>query len=274
MKRILLLTDFSKNASNAITYAMQFFSGDTITFYVLNVQKVSKYITSDLIASPKKSIYDSVIKNPKKALEILVNDLKKEYANEDYTFEGICDYDSFVSAIKQLVEIEHVDMIVMGTNGASSIKEAVFGSNTIQVIEKVDLPILVIPKKHKFCKPSQVLFINETEISLEKNIVKPLLGIISKFNSHLNVLTMVNQNEQDKYNLQKETLNSFFKDTILNFYTDQNKSIENAVEHIIATKEVHLVAKIIHVESFFKRIFTKASMTEITYASKIPLLFL
>ncbi|WP_157972915.1 universal stress protein [Aureibaculum luteum] len=274
MKRILLLTDFSNNASNAIAYAMQFFSGDTIEFYVLNVQKVSKYITSDLIASPKKSIYDSVIKNPKKTLEILVNDLKKEYANEAYTFEGVCDYDSFVSAIKQLVEIEHVDMIVMGTNGASSIKETVFGSNTIQVIEKVDLPILVIPNNYKYCKPSQVLFINDTEISMNKNIVKSLVGIISKFHSDLNILTIVNQNEQDKYNLQKEALNSFFKDTALNFYSDQNMSIENAVEHFTATKEIQLIAKIIHVESFFKRIFSKASATEITYASKIPILFL
>ena len=89
MRNILLLTDFSKNASNAIDYAMRLFSGTTCRFYVLNVQKVSRYITSDLIASSKASVYDAIVKNPKKSIENLVDRLEKKYENEEYYFEGV-----------------------------------------------------------------------------------------------------------------------------------------------------------------------------------------
>ena len=70
MKNILLLTDFSKNAQNAIDYALQFFLGEDLNFYILNVHKSSSYTMGDLMTtSPGSSVYDSIIKNPKAKLK-------------------------------------------------------------------------------------------------------------------------------------------------------------------------------------------------------------
>ena len=42
MKNILIPTDFSENATNAITYALEYFSGVSVNFYLLHVQLKSR----------------------------------------------------------------------------------------------------------------------------------------------------------------------------------------------------------------------------------------
>lgn len=265
MENILLLTDFSTNANNAIDYAMQLFKDDDVNFKLLNVQKVSRYITSDLITSPKKSVYDAVIKKPKKTLEILVDDLRKKYNKGNFSFEGVCDYDSFISAVKQIVEIKNIDLVVMGTNGISGVKETIFGSNTIQIIKKIDLPILVIPENYQFVKPEEVLLINDAEMEAYKNSMNILSHIISKFDTQVNVLTI-----DDK----RENLNSYFKGVKLNVIDGKGKSLVHEIELYNSKNEIHLIAKAINLKSFFKRFFSTSTYPKIAYASKVPLLFL
>ena len=265
MQNILLLTDFSKNASNALDYAMQLFSGTTCRFYVLNVQKVSKYITGDLIVSSQASVYDAIVKNPKKSIENLVDDLEKKYRDEDYYFEGICDYDSFISAVKQVVKIKHIDLIVMGTNGVSGVKEAVFGSNTVQIVKTIDLPILIVPEDCSYDKPDKILFINETDNVVNNNITVPLTHLISKNNSQLYVLLTNKTNENSNY---------LFKGINPNYFEVGGERIENIIENFVMGNKIDLVAKVVHTKSFFERIFSSSSTAKITYLSKVPILFL
>jgi len=78
MKNILLPTDFSENSLNAIDYAMHFFENWECDFYILNVQKVSEYISADLVAgSQTDTIYDSIASDNKK----LINQLVKKLSN-------------------------------------------------------------------------------------------------------------------------------------------------------------------------------------------------
>ncbi|HBY66520.1 MAG TPA: universal stress protein, partial [Flavobacteriaceae bacterium] len=93
MNTILLPTDFSENSKNAIIYALDFFRGQPCTFYFLNVQKVSQYVTADVrSASLKNSLYDAVIADNKKELSSFISAIKKEYENEEYIFHEKLDY--------------------------------------------------------------------------------------------------------------------------------------------------------------------------------------
>ncbi|MET2985157.1 universal stress protein [Aureibaculum conchae] len=265
MQNILLLTDFSENANNAIEYATQLLKGEATNFYVLNVQKASRYITSDLIMTPKKSVYDSVIKNPKEQINILVKNLAKRYDKEDFYFEGICDYDSFISAVKQVIEIKNIDFVVMGTNGISGVKEVVFGSNTIQVVRIIDLPILVVPENYEFNIPDKILFINETDSTIASNISLPLNYLIEKYNSQLYVLSINKKNKNS---------NDWFKSVKPNYFEVGGDRIENTIENFVKENKIDLVAKVVHIKSFFERIFSSSSTPKITYISKAPILFL
>lgn len=265
MQHILLLTDFSTNADNAIDYTMQLFDGEMCSFYILNVQKISKYITSDLISSPYKTVHDAIIKNPKKSLDLLIESLEKKYTNQEYLFEGICDYDNFISSVKQVIAIKNIDLIVMGTNGISNVKEAIFGSNTIQVLKTIDLPILVVPENYNYKNPDKILFINETNNTIDRKIIRPLNFFVSKFDSKLDVLST-----SETY----KKVNNLFKEIKSNYFELGNKPIENEIENFVAKNEIELVVKIVNTKSFFERIFSSSSTAKIAYLSKVPLLFL
>ena len=53
MKGILLPTDFSNNSLNAIDGAMQIFANSKCTFFILNVQKATSFISDDLMTAIK-----------------------------------------------------------------------------------------------------------------------------------------------------------------------------------------------------------------------------
>jgi len=275
MKNILLLTDFSFNAQNAIDFALQFFKGGTYNFFILNVQKVSNYSTSNLMAaSPKSSLYDSIIKNPKETLNKLIVQLKEKFKSEEYTFESICDYDDFVSAVSQTVKSKSIDLIVMGTNGATGAKEVVFGSNTINVIRRVNAPVLVIPQDYKYKVPSSILFTTNCNEKFNEKPLSPLMHIISRFNLELNILTL----EDDSTNRipmdKKVKMDDFFQGINHSFYSIESVPSDIAIDSFVQIKQVDLTAMVIDKESFLKRLISGSKTDEITYKSRVPLLIM
>jgi len=275
MKNILLLTDFSNNAQNAIDYAMEFFKEGAYQFFLLNVHKVSKYTTGDLMASTStNSVYDSIIKNPKAALKVMIEKLDKKYNNEDYSFESICDYDSFVSAVGQTVNSKNIDLIVMGTNGTTGAREVIFGSNTINVIRNIDCPVLVIPENYTYIKPNNVLFVTETEEDFAKKSLNPLVQIISKHHLELEILTLEKAQVITDTTIKKNEMSTFFKDIKHNFYSIVNVPADIAIDCFIQLKPVSLMAKVISKKSFFNRLFSGSTTDEITYNSRVPLLIM
>ena len=275
MKNILLLTDFSKNAKNAIDYALQFFKGEEYHFYILNVHKTSRYTMGDLMtSSPTSTVYDSIIKNPKATLKKYIDQLKETYANQPYNFEGICDYDEFISAIKQVVKLKKIDLIVMGTNGATGAKEVIFGSNTLSTIRNTDLPVLVIPEGFKFTKPNTILFVTEHNEVFAKKSLSPLVHIISKYDSELLILTLDKNNSVDLIKEKRDTIDSYFKGTQHSFYSISNIPADIAIDSFMQIKHADITAKIINKESFLKRMVSGSSTHDVTYKTRVPLLIM
>lgn len=275
MKNILLLTDFSKNAQNAIDYALQFFLGEDLNFYILNVHKSSNYTMGDLMTtSPGSSVYDSIIKNPKAKLKKIIIELENKYANESYSFEGVCDFDDFISAIKQTIELKDIDLIVMGTNGATNANEVIFGSNTLSTIRNVDHPILVIPEGFKFTKPNTILFVTEQDEVFAKKSLYPLSYIISKYDSELLILTLDNQNSIDLIAEKKNTIGSYFKGCQHSFYNISEIPADIAIDAFMQIKPVDITAKIINKKSFLTRLLKGSTTNAITYKTRVPLLIM
>ena len=276
MKNILLLTDFSDNSRNAIEYVLQFFKGGKYNFYILNVHKISKYTTGDLMTSSSdSSIYDSLIKNPKAALNNMIEKFKESYGDEDYSFEAICDYDAFISAVKQTVNLKKIDLIAMGTNGATGAVEVVFGSNTVSVIRHVNCPLLVIPQDYKYTALNNILFATEYKDEYKEEPLKSLKRIIEKHNTQLDILILSkNKIGIDSLKDKKIKIASFFKENKHTIYSIEEVPIDIAMDCFEQLKKVDMIAKIINKESFLKRLISGSKTDEITYKSRVPLLIM
>ena len=114
METILLPTDFSKNSLNAIDFAMKMFKETNCTFYILNIQKASSFVSDDLMtASPSVNLYQAIIDTAKKSLDNLIKSVKSKYKNSRHELIPIVDYDNFIDAINQMCEASKIDLIVM-----------------------------------------------------------------------------------------------------------------------------------------------------------------
>ena len=189
MNKILLPTDCSENSANAIRYALELYSGTQSTFYVLNVQKASSYATDDLlIASPGTSVYEAIVADNKERLEKFMDPLRKQYAQEDFDFQLKVDFDTLTDAIAQAVKQYEVDLVVMGSNGATGAAEVLFGSNTLKTIRAVNHPLLIIPEGYKFEGINDILFTLHQDEPIDEDPTAILRRLRERFDARLTLL--------------------------------------------------------------------------------------
>ncbi|NRR92160.1 universal stress protein [Winogradskyella undariae] len=271
MKNILLLTDFSENATNAIRYAMHFFESKKCTFYLMYVHKIGNYISDDLLISPKNSIYDSITKKPKAKLETLITILKNDFKTEDYHFETVVDYDVFTDAINQSITKFLIDFVIMGSNGTSNVKEVLFGSNTMNVIKKVKCKTIVVPKDYRFKPLNQFLVSLELDSALNTELIENIIDFTEDFHLKLHVLRIILGNNDSNIILRdKERLSLL--DAKYQYIEDV--PIDYAVSSYLQTNDINITAFIAQDKSFLKRLFNASPSKELKSRMKLPLLVL
>ena len=275
MKNILLPTDFSENSMNAIDYAMRFFENWECNFYILNVQKISEYISDDLVAGSKTdTIYDSIANDNKKLINQLVKKLSKKYKSQVYTFNGLFDYDDFISAVNQAVQFHSIDLIIMGSNGATGAKEHLFGSNTLQVIRNVECPTLTIPDHYKYAGIKSALFSTQRCEDFSFQGIKAFKEMLTMHQCELNVLELdddaiIMSRKEDNKCLQK-----LFPEHPYTYFCLNTIPGLIAVNTATQLLKVDIHAAFIEKETFLERLLFGSNTSTLVYRTLIPLLFL
>ncbi|MFK7783107.1 universal stress protein [Psychroserpens sp.] len=269
MKTILLLTDFSKSATNAIQYAMRFFESETCKFYVMHVHKAGSFISDDLMVSTTESIYESITKVPKQKLDALIGHLKKEFHNQNHTFDSIIDFDVFTDAVNQAVKKKSVDYVVMGSNGATSAKEIIFGSNTINVLRHVFCKTLVIPEGYTFKPISNFFLPLQYDDNLEYKQLNVIDEFIKQFNFKLHVLRTCKKGVVSTHSISDQDQLKQFE---YKYSVEKDIAFEQAVINYLKSDQIDMLSLIVHDKSFIKRFFTESPTIELSKIIKIPLL--
>jgi nucleotide-binding universal stress UspA family protein len=274
MKKILLPTDFSENSMNAITYAMRFFENWECDFFILNVQKMSDYLSDDLVSGSKTdSIYDSIATDNKKAINQLVKKLSKDYKSQSYTFRGLFDYDDFVSAVDQAVRFHSIDLIIMGTNGATGAKEILFGSNTLQVIRSLTCPVLAVSEGYTYNGIKRALFSTQKCQDYSFEGIKAFKDMLTIHQCQLHVLELddgaIISQEEDT-----DCLKKLFPEHAYTYHRLNTFPGLAAVNTATQLLKVDLHAVFIEKETFIDRLIFGSEISELAYNTMIPLLFL
>jgi len=160
-RKILLPTDFSANATQAIKYALELYKDKVCEFYLLNVFYInSKSIDSIANMVPGSELYEHSEAYSESGLAKLLNMLAlKDPSNPKHTFHTISTFNVPLEAIKIAVEEKDIDMIVMGTKGQTNSPSNFFGSTSVSVMEKVrNCPVIVVPELASIHIPKEIVF--------------------------------------------------------------------------------------------------------------------
>ncbi|MDD7887801.1 universal stress protein [Flavivirga sp. 57AJ16] len=274
MKTILLPTDFSINSMNSIDFALILFKDVACDFYLLNVHKASSFISDDMMKlSSSSTIYTTIIDAAKKSLANIISKVEMRYKNDKHHFHSIVDYDNFIDSIDQVSEKNQVDLIIMGTKGASGLQKVIFGNNTVRVMQRCKAPVLAIPDNCVFLNLSKVAFIVNNAISFNGEILKPLMDLVVLSNSKLHVLHVADENylEQDQRK-HVDFFNSSFANPIHDYIDVKTKDIYQTVHKYIENNDIKMLCMIGEKHSFLERLFNKHLVETFAFSIDVPFL--
>jgi len=277
MKQILIPTDFSENSNNAIQYALAFFKNTECDFYFLHVTLISNYGGSEFPLFPSAEVIDKTLLHPgKTALKSLVKKIKKQDTNPGHNFHLINTYNYFVDAVKEQIEEKYIDLIVMGTKGASGLSEIILGSNTGDIITQVKCPVLIVPEKAVFSIPKEIAFPTDYNIFYPSAILNYIVEFVKTYNSAIRILHVAKKDENlTDFQLEnKDFLHDFFMDKKHSFHRITSKKIEAGVQCFVESRNINMIVMVAKNINLFQRILFRPTVEEISYHIEIPFLVL
>lgn len=271
INNVLLPTDFSIVANNALRYAIEFCKKTESKLHLLHIKSIP-VMDASFPAETYQLILLEMDESTSRGFEKLESaELKSSgIPYEVYSATGFVT-DEIVSFSKE----KNIDLIVMGTTGASGLQELLVGSNSASVIGKSEIPVLVIPPSSTYSEPKHILYSSDYA-EPEFPAVSRLMFFADLFKSKVTVLHITT--ESDKY---FDSEHNFFarhkKQVSLEHVTVVNKAnteVTEAIEKHITEHHVDMLVMAKHSRGFFDRLFHRSLSKQMAYHTKIPLLVL
>ncbi|HUH45632.1 MAG TPA: universal stress protein [Arenibacter sp.] len=276
MKKILIPTDFSENAYGAMTYAVQLFEGEECTFYLLNSYTPAIYQSEYLLHSPGQIGLGDIYRiDSEDGLKHFRDRIITEYGNPKHRFEVRSAFSVLMEAIDDLVEEEEIDLIIMGTQGATGAKEIFLGSNTVHAIKRAKRPILAIPFRFEYNAPKKILFPTDYEIDYSTDLLKEVFLIADLHQATIDVLHIKNNYDFDNdLEMGKSKLKGLLSDKKHHFHEVPDRGIIEAINEAQIKYTSNFLVMVRNKHSFLENLFSKPVINQIGFHTKIPFLVL
>jgi nucleotide-binding universal stress UspA family protein len=279
MKNILIPTDFSENSWNAVKYALEFFKNTKCDFYLLHVTQIYNYASgeSPIMPLPAIEVIDkTVLKQAKTNIKKLIKKINLLPPNPKHNFYTLSNYDYFIDAVKAHVAEKNIDLIVMGTKGASGLKKVMIGSNTGDLITRVKCPVLIVPENAEFKEIQEIAFPTDYHLFYPTKILNSILEFTKMNDAALRIVHIAKKDEEiTEFQLEnKEFLSNYFAEEKHSFHRITNKKTEDGVQCFVESRDIDLIIMIAKSLNLFQRILFRPTVEEISYHTDVPFLVL
>lgn len=270
-KTILIPTDFSENAQNAINYAISMFSDEDPDYILLNSYRIipvgaEEYIT-DMADFEGMS---------KQGLEQTIKTIEKNFPHKKLNIEIVSKLGYPVEVMDKIVKRKNVDLAVMGTKGASGLREALIGSNTADAIKTLSCPVLAVPGNSTFSPLKNIAFAADFKDIDKEVLLNPMLEIAKKFKAELLVVHVEHQGVTVNVDeaLQGMRLHDFFSGIPHLFQEVEHDDPAEGIEAFIKTHTVDLLVSVARKHGFWEKLFRGSITEKLAMHTRIPMLAL
>lgn len=222
MKKILVPCDFSDQAVQAFKFAVDVARQSKGEVLLLTVIEVP--VVHEAALMPSISFEEVFLKESRERAEKDFAKMKSKWAKDEPTVKTFVEFGNPSAVIRNFIDSKKVDLVVMGTKGASGLKEYLVGSNTEKIVRWSKAPVIAIKKYVKGSSIKNIVFPNTLERSQEDLIMK-VKALQNFFNAKLHILyvnTPANfkSDSESKKRLEDFGKRFMFKDYTLNIYND------------------------------------------------------
>ncbi|MGB3143962.1 MAG: universal stress protein [Maribacter sp.] len=275
MKNILIPTDFSENAWNALVYGISFFKKTPCVFHIVHVSSMGTNATGEFIMySSPEILTQTILKESDEKLLKLLQKIEKLPLNTRHEFKTLSLYGFLTDHLRKEVKEKGIDLIIMGTKGSSGLKAVSIGSNTGNVITKVPCTVLAVPEEATYQRPREIGFPSDFQTMYSSHILDTVKAILLTKEATLKFLYVSPKGEKmtDLQLNNKKVLIDYFKEIEPTFHKVTGKKIDEAIECFTESRELDMLVMVAKNLNFLERILFKPTVEKISYHTNIPFL--
>ncbi len=249
MKKILVPTDFSDHAEYALKVAAQIArktGGEIYLLHMLEMPALSDGIGESNAVGTSNDLPE-VMFFMQKTRERFEDIISQPYLEGINIVEAI-QFDRAFEGIIEHSKKHNIDLVVMGSHGASGFREMFIGSNTEKVVRTSNVPVLVIKKEEENFNPDHFVFASDFSREAEKPFQR-VVEFANAYNAHLHLVFINTPNEFKSSHAAEKLMNDFSaKFQINNFsthvYNDMN--VEKGILHFANSINADLIGMCTH----------------------------
>jgi nucleotide-binding universal stress UspA family protein len=270
VKNILVPVDFSECSVRALRTAAEF----------------AYYWDAQLVILHATHIPATYFAYGEPALEVTYEELDDEVTSDFTQLEnevpmlGILHYkkvekiSGLIDAVRNTVEQEEIDFIVMGTNSQHDRLETLFGTHSSDVIKNVDIPVLVLPENTSALEVERIAIGVDARSFSDINKLDVIFKIAANELSEMHLFYVSKDGESIDFN------NSVYKDIFEEQYTAgscfyDNIRAEDPVEGIkkfVKEKKIDLLVLFPRQHDFLERLMKGSVTQKLALEASIPIL--
>lgn len=278
MKNVLLLTDFSKDAWNAIFMAVKLYTDMECKFHVVHTYEPKQENITGFKSSTRAGVvYQSLSEASVGQLGEVTDYLEENHKNPKHCFAKLSISGGLVETIKDLLPRYDIDTIFMGTKGSTGAKEIFMGSNAVKVIKHIkNCSLVVVPESYDFQRLGSLVFPTEFAHFFPKNVLRPLLKLVKLWNSEVKIFHVAQTfSLLDIQKANKEILKKRFEGHTTSFHSVIIKTtVAEAIRQFAEEEKADLIVLTNYSHDFFDGLTQEPVVKKVTFRTEIPLMVL
>lgn len=271
MKQILVATDFSPSAANAMEYAMGLAALVGLEVCAIHAIHPTEGINNNIY----NAIYiEDYYYNKRAALKEWADAYVKKDAFKDVKVTSLCDVGFLKTVITKFIDKHQVELLVMGITGATGLS-GIVGSNASMVVTRVKIPTLIIPLDSKFPGIPAITLATDYETKLSSTDVAALNEIVKAFGlAAMEVLYVEEKSDIKHIQTGEARLKELIPQTVLNFNYLKDSSPLSGIIDFIEKNEVDILCLVKHHHNIIYRLFNRSTVNQIMNRSVKAILVL
>ena len=270
MKKLLVPTDFSEQAENALKVAAQLAKKYDCEIYLLHILEIPLQEVDPMnsYSSLPEAVFFMKLAHQK--FEKLKN---KDYL-EGLTVHETVDFHEIFKGVFHVSKKHNIDLIVMGSNGVSGLREMLIGSNTEKVVRTSETPVLVVKNEHKDFKVNDFVFASDFKDESKKTYEKAI-NFAQTLGAKMHLLMVNTPTKFITTGEAKERIEGFaksfnFSNYSVNIYNDI--SIEKGVMNFSKSIHADLIGMSTHGRQGISHFFNGSISEDLVNHAKRPVI--
>jgi len=184
MKKILVPCDFSDQALSALRFAFDLSKQSAKEVHLLHVVELP--VMHDSMLMPTLSFEATLLKELRENAEDQFARIRKEYASVHDVITKIV-FGNTSMMILEYINEAAIDLVVMGTKGASGLRELIIGSNAEKIVRSAPCPVITVRKDCQYHAVKNIVFPNSLDDNQE-DLVSHVKALQDFFKATLHVV--------------------------------------------------------------------------------------